>query len=719
MQALSLPAIIHLITMPVYLGAGITALVRKSVRQRAKNWLAVYLLVAALSATMQMVSAWGLLPAMFGQHTAVYSVPILGLLLVYLTHTFLRIEKDVSIVWIGVTVTAFLMALLLHVNPFGLPDVLGRMAGRVFPRTSVAVGVLVIGWLLVMGQTAVFIIQQYRQTTRQPLHRNRVIYWALVWVLLMVADSFAFNQSASLSPLLHVIATSLAVYAMLVDDLKDIRLFLRRGAAYTIAISIVLLVYTASLSFASNYFTVDQLYLNVFMVLGLAILFYPIRKTAQTVVERLSGDTQYDANETLRDYSSRISNIVDLGQLEMTIMGFISEVLEISHGTFYLVNIEKFSATQKIYQLHSVFGFAEGESLVLGSFEPDSLVATYLAEENKPLAQYDIDLSPRFSGVSAGEREWLKGMGIDMFVPIHGKGEWLGLLGLGSKRTGDRYFDRDLLLLSTFADQTAVALENARLFADQNRLNHDLQNAYKELEEANVELQESDKLKSAFIGVITHEMRTPFANIIFSLNLLDRYGLDNLTPEQKEEVESVKKGVNKAKSMVDDVVMFASFLSKQGEIQTREANFYEVIDKTLDTLRPLAENKGLTLISPPPPEPIIFDADPERLGDAIHHLVHNAVKFTDKGGTVDVRAWVDERFICFAVQDTGRGIPPERLNSLWEGFAQMSDSLKRGLEGLGLGLALVREVVQAHGGEVDATSEVGVGSVFGFRIPRR
>ena len=109
--------------------------------------------------------------------------------------------------------------------------------------------------------------------------------------------------------------------------------------------------------------------------------------------------------------------------------------------------------------------------------------------------------------------------------------------------------------------------------------------------------------------------------------------------------------------------------------------------------------------------------DRERLGEALWHLMHNAIKFTKAGGQVMTSAYLDGDRLVVEVKDTGIGVSPEQQSLIWEAFGQLSDPLKRTMEGLGLGLALVRYVAVAHGGNVILQSEPGVGSVFGFWIP--
>jgi signal transduction histidine kinase len=346
----------------------------------------------------------------------------------------------------------------------------------------------------------------------------------------------------------------------------------------------------------------------------------------------------------------------------------------------------------------------------LGRFAPDSPVAAHLGQTHRPLTQYDIDMMSQFQATAAAEREWLAGLGLEVYVPIYAHENWIGLLGLGAKMSGNRYFDDDLLLLSTLADQTAVALENARLVADLKRLN-------RELEAANRRLQEADQLKSDFISAVTHEMRTPFANVDFALQLLQQEGTANLTASQEEELAKVKRGVARAREMVNDLVSFAAFLSKQGELQLSCFDLRQKMGEAVRPLQPLAENKEITVRVNGGGAPLPVRADPERLTDAIHHLVHNAIKFTDEGGAIHIRAWQEVGAVHFEVQDDGRGVPPEKLEELWEGFAQMANPVQRGVEGVGLGLPLVKYIVNAHRGDVYAHSRETVGSTFGFQIP--
>jgi signal transduction histidine kinase len=317
----------------------------------------------------------------------------------------------------------------------------------------------------------------------------------------------------------------------------------------------------------------------------------------------------------------------------------------------------------------------------------------------------------------AEEHRWLSDLNVDLFVPICTKEKWTGLFALGPKPGAAQFNEQDLSLLSTLADQTVVALENARLVADLETANRNRAEAYKALEKANQELRELDELKSSFIGVITHEMRTPFANIGFSIQIIERLGLDHLTPDQKEQFNQLKSGVDLASGLVNNLVTLAEFLNNQVKLRLERLTFRDVLRETIVPLKKMADEKRLEFKVDLMGEMLPLSADRKLLTTAVYHLVHNAIKFTKPGGKVWVSCWTTAEAIYFDVKDTGVGIPAEKLSSMWSEFGQMADSFKRGAEGLGLGLALVKFVIAAHGGEIWAESKEGEGSVFGFQIP--
>lgn len=707
-DALSLPVVFATTVPHILLAAGI--LVKPAQRQAVRSWLFLYLITFA-----GWVLAQGLLLTTSAPTPGLLSwwrlggVLFLDLNFLYLSYAFLHQETAVPRWWRWAVAWGIIILLIDGIvppSPSSLPPPWETISSPALILWGVA-------WIGLMAGVIRLVGGAYRRTGRRPLHRNRLRYWVLVGGLLLLSDLFFLVQSVFLGLLLRALLMPLLAYATLTYRLLDLRAITRRALADLLALFLVGVVYLAALLWAVPLRSLLPDWPPLLFGSALAALlllgFNPLRGVIHRLVNRLGDEIDYDPNRTLREYSATISKIVDLSELEATAVSLISEAMEISYGTLFLVEAVPGAEGETYYQLVSAQGLGV-DKLALGRFAPDSPVAAHLSRTHRPLTQYDIDMMPQFQETAAAEQEWLAGLGLEVYVPIYAQGSWIGLLGLGAKMSGNRYFDDDLLLLSTLADQTAVALENARLVADLVRLN-------RELEAANRRLHESDQLKTDFIGTITHELRTPFANIDFALQLLQQEGTDNLTASQQEELAKVARGVTQARAMVNDLVTFAAFLSKQGQLQLSCFDLREKVAEAIRPLQPLADNKEIALRVNGVAAPLPVRADRERITEAMHHLLHNAIKFTDRGGAIHVRAWQEVGAVHFEVQDDGKGIPEEKLEGLWEGFSQMADPVRRGAEGVGLGLPLVKYIVNAHRGNVYAHSEETVGSTFGFHIP--
>ena len=295
-------------------------------------------------------------------------------------------------------------------------------------------------------------------------------------------------------------------------------------------------------------------------------------------------------------------------------------------------------------------------------------------------------------------------------VPLKTKDRIIGVISLAHTGTGKSFRSNDVRLLNAIAGQAAVTIDNARMFSDLSAL-------HLELGQANRRLRDLDKLKSSFLGVITHELRSPLANIDFSLQVIERYGTMDWLEAQQEQWTQLARLVQEARGMIDNLISFAGLLSKGGDLTLTPVSLSALTHEITDNLAPVADSRQVALhVAPSNGVPSIM-ADEARLSEAIYHLIHNAIKFNQAGGTVQIRCWAEDGGVTFEVEDTGTGIPAEKLKLLGDPFSQVADPVKRGVEGLGLGLALVKYVVRAHGGQMDISSQEGVGSRFRFWLP--
>jgi signal transduction histidine kinase len=338
----------------------------------------------------------------------------------------------------------------------------------------------------------------------------------------------------------------------------------------------------------------------------------------------------------------------------------------------------------------------------------DDSIAGWVIAHNEPVIVSDAQRDPRHCPL-VDTATGLQTRSL-MEVPLTVREEVIGIITAANYRPGLSFTTEDLHTLRALATQAATAIHNARLFEGQRR-------AYAALQEANAQLQDLDRLKSDFIAVITHELRTPIANLDLAQQVFERLGTATWSAEQRTQMDELKAGIRSTQRMIDNLIAFATFLSNRGELRLEWLDLSEVVRDALIAVEPAARHKQIHLVSEIASSLPPLHGDRTRLGQAVYQLLDNAVKFTPAGGQVWVRCRVQGDYLRVEVEDTGTGIPEKRLPTLWQGLTQHGDPMLRGQEGLGIGLALVKQIVDAHSGQVDSRSIEDAGSTFAFVLP--
>jgi len=266
----------------------------------------------------------------------------------------------------------------------------------------------------------------------------------------------------------------------------------------------------------------------------------------------------------------------------------------------------------------------------------------------------------------------------------------------------------ELNLLSILGGQLAIALENSRMYATEQQRAVALARALEQQ-------RELDRLKSEFIQNVSHELRTPLSMILAYAELLVSGEMGELQEQQRGALEIILERTLVLRDLVEQIT---TLLGKETRAPVREAvDLTELVEAASADFKVLAERSGLTLSTE------IGSAVPPVLGDAgqlrkvIDNLVANAVKFTPAGGQVTIRLGYADGQAVLQVSDTGIGIAPEHQERIFERFYQVDGTTRRRYGGSGLGLAVVKEITEAHGGAVSVQSQLGQGSTFTVRLP--
>ena len=233
---------------------------------------------------------------------------------------------------------------------------------------------------------------------------------------------------------------------------------------------------------------------------------------------------------------------------------------------------------------------------------------------------------------------------------------------------------------------------------------------------AEAALREADRRKDEFLATLAHELRNPLAPLSNALQVLTLAGDDRGSAEQARRL--MERQLSHLVRLVDDLLDVSRITTGKIELRKERVDVKAIVDSALETCGPFIEQSGHQLAVSLPPGPLPLDADVTRLAQVVFNLLHNAAKYTDRGGHIALTAEQEASDVVITVRDDGIGIAPEALPRLFEIFSQADHSLGRAQGGLGIGLSLVRGLVELHGGTVSVHSAgLGRGSEFTVRLP--
>lgn len=279
-----------------------------------------------------------------------------------------------------------------------------------------------------------------------------------------------------------------------------------------------------------------------------------------------------------------------------------------------------------------------------------------------------------------------------MFVPISAKGNILGTLTLVSAESGRRYGTEDVALVDELAHRAAVAIENAQLYES---------------------IRDGDRRKDEFLAMLAHELRNPLAPIRSGLDILALDGDEN-----EETIVVMQDHIQHLVRLVDDLLDVSRIMRGRIELRKEPVELSALVQRSIEAVRSMIETHHQELVVDLPEQPIWLSADPVRLLQVVENLLNNASKYTDPGGRIEVKVECHADDVSISIRDTGMGIEPNLLPQVFELFTQSSRSLDRAQGGLGIGLTLVKRLVEFHQGTVTAHSEgAGQGSTFVVRLP--
>ncbi|HEY9405809.1 MAG TPA: response regulator [Pyrinomonadaceae bacterium] len=353
-------------------------------------------------------------------------------------------------------------------------------------------------------------------------------------------------------------------------------------------------------------------------------------------------------------------------------------------------------------------------------------VLTLLLKEGQPLRLSDAAGTLEMAHLASPDVSMQSFLG----APILSPAEAYGWLYLTNKLDADEFSEADERLAVTLATQVASSYENARLYAEAQQHASELQQEVTERklaeeararllvreQAARAEAERANRLKDEFLATLSHELRTPLTAILGWTHLIRGGNLD--ASMMTRALETIERNARSQSQLIDDLLDVSRIITGKLMLDFRPVELASIIEATIDTVRPMAEAKSIRVQPQLRTSHCVVSGDPARLQQVVWNLFSNAVKFTPEGGSIEVGLTCNEQHVELEVSDTGQGISQDFLPYIFDRFRQADGTTTRKHGGLGLGLAIVRHLVELHGGTISAHSDGdGLGATFTLSLP--
>lgn len=579
--------------------------------------------------------------------------------------------------------------------------------------------------ILYMGAGLYLLIRKYRKVSGIMKMQIRYIFSGiLLGTILGVCTNLIFlfygiSNFSILAPLAGLIMSICISYAILKYQLMDIRVIIQKGLVYSMLFGSVFIFYSLVVRIITELLENAIVATSVISVLisslFIVLTFKPVEKFFQKVTNKIFFKQEYDYSETLSELGKTVNEIIKIKPLLEQVVNTLSRSLQVKDIKILLKDSKK----NKFFVKGSCLNNKKIRSCKI---DANGRIAKELIHTKKPIIKdlFKININNKDDNTVQNHKkilEKLEKCNSDITLPVIFQNKLIGIISLGVKLSGDSYSDKDIDLLSIFSNQLAIAINNAWLFEN---LELKVKERTSDLNKALSELKQMDKAKTEFLSIASHQLRTPLTAIKGILDMTRSGDFGELKDKQKKYIDKAFDSNERLIKLVNDLLNISRIEMGRIKLKIQQFEIDAMIKSVMQELSGHANEKKLSLIfKKKASEKYLVDADPEQIRQVIVNLIDNAIKYT-KTGKIIAQIRDLKKDVIVEISDTGRGIKNADLKYIFKKYTRAKYEVKKFIGGEGLGLHIVKKIVEAHGGKVWAESDgLDKGSKFYFKLPKK
>ena len=713
---MSLHVIISLIAFVSY-GGILTLILGHGIRNNKPGKL--FFLYIACMLLMQM--AYFMISVAISSQNAFFwyslTVPITAgqtIVYFYFTRSFLELDRLKRLVnvliltwFLGITLISLLNPSTIFTHIYQDPA-----TGLFVPEVTI-MQALLLSPMLVLWGISVFKLGKGYRTSHSSSRRIRIQYLILATIVVWLG-MFA-NASSSLRPypidvFSNILAAFIIAYAILRHQLLDIHIVVRRGLVVTIPALVLGTGYFLAIFFITRLFDfwdeTDSLFVSLVIAIIVVAVVTPLRDRAQHWIDQLFFRGTYDSRLMLQRLSQNASKILDFSELTHIIL---DDILKTMHVQWVAFPLEHDGGFEPVVQ--------EGlDTLNKFSLSKTHPALLHLSAPGTVITMDTLDEMLKENALTREQFDEFHHIGVELLLPLKAREKLVGVLSLGKKESNQSYSQDDVSILMALANQVAVAIDNARLHEELQQELQERKKIERERETLITDLKAKNDELERFTYTVSHDLKAPLITIRGFLGYLEEDVLKGDMDRMKSDMSRIVDATDKMQNLLGELLE----LSRIGRMMNppKLVPFGNVVKEAINLVRGNIEAHGVKVeIAPGLPD---VYGDYPRLVEVVQNLVDNACKFM--GEQPEPRVEIGQQKTdedghpIFYVRDNGIGIEPQYQDQIFELFHKLDAHT----EGTGVGLALVKRILEVHGGRIWVESDgIGMGTCFYFTVSEK